>query len=184
MYTKMELEFARQYLDLVPQEMFLKPLAPLFEHGLQQVDWQQAEEQLKEVLSNFFTSTDFANYAGPEDINIFVTAKDPASGALLGLIQFLVTSDYNYGTVKVALYGVAANAHDSGIELMLMSSIFKLIPEVSRIFLHTRKTNQSALDLYRAWGFKQFAGPLANWTDMEYLAEHSDMLQKTAQLLQ
>ena len=83
--------------------------------------------------------------------------------------------------MKAALYGVIPSAQNRGLEKLLMSSIFRLRSEVKRIFLHTRSTNQQAISDYEDWGFAEFIGKLPNWTDLEYLVEQSDILQKTAE---
>lgn len=183
MYSSMELQFANKYPDAVGSEMFLKPIAPLFESGVDKVDWNLAEQQLTTNLRQFLTTTDFAKYGSPNDIQIFVTTKDAKSGKLLAVIQFLVIPQFDYGTVKVAFFGVTESMRDRGIEQLLLSSIFQLIPDTSRIFLHTRITNESALNLYSSIGFTKFEGPMPFWTDMEYLTEKCDVLQKTANSL-
>ncbi len=176
-YTKQELDFARKNPDAVPNEYFLKVIAPMFAEGIEKVDWQQAESQLLQMFKQLFATTDFAQYAGEHDISLFMVAKDPASNAILGVNQFLVTPEFPYGTVKSAYFGVAQAAHGCGLEKLLMGSIFKLIPTTSRIFMHTRTTNDALISLYQSWGFAQFPGPMTHWIDLEYLAEKSDVLQ-------
>jgi hypothetical protein len=161
-YVPMELEFARQHPEAVPSEFFLKPLAELFKAP--KVNWQAAEEQLKGVLQQFFNKTDFAQFAQSEDLCLLVVAK--SQGIAHGMIQFLITPEYEYGTIKAGFY-----AAQKGIEHELMGSVFKVLPETNRIFLHTRSTNEASLALYRSWGFTQFEGPLPYWTDMEYLVQ-------------
>ncbi|MCX5924121.1 MAG: hypothetical protein NTZ68_01730 [Candidatus Dependentiae bacterium] len=183
MYTSMELQFAKKHPDTVGSEMFLKPIAPMFENGVDKVDWKVAQQQLATNLRQFLTTTDFAKYGSSNDIQIFVTAYDAKSGKHLGVIQFLVMPQFDYGTVKVAFFGIQESVQGRGIEQLLLSSIFQLIPDTSRIFLHTRITNESALSLYLNIEFVKFAGPLPFWVDMEYLTEKSHVLQKTAQSL-
>ncbi len=179
-YTTMELQFARTYPELVATEMFLKPLAPLFAYGVDHVDWKAAEEVLLKNLMQFFTITDFAKYGKAQDVHLFVLARDPQTKELLGLINYIGSKECEYGSLKVAYFGIAATAVPRGIDKMFMSSIFKLVPEVTRLFLHTRITNEVTLSIYRTWEFNQFPGPLAYWIDMEYLVEKSDMLQKAS----
>jgi ribosomal protein S18 acetylase RimI-like enzyme len=178
-YTKQELDFARKNPDAVPNEYFLKVLAPLFAEGIEKVDWQNAEVQLSHMFKQLFTTTDFAQYAGEHDISIFVVAKDQGSNAIMGVNQILITPEFPYGTVKSAYFGVAQAAYGRGLEKLLMGSIFKLIPTASRIFMHTRTTNEALISLYQSWGFTQFPGPMPHWIDLEYLAEKSDFLQNT-----
>lgn len=178
-YTPQEIEFAKKFPDLVPQEYFLKILAPLFQ-GENEVNWQDAELQLKTFFDKFFTTTDFTQFSGKDDLSIFVVAKKPKTERILGIIQFMITSDYQEGEVKVAYFGVTSKSKNSGLEKLLMSSIFKLIPRTQRIFMHTRCTNERAIKLYKSWGFTQFPGPLPHWIDLEYVTKNIDTLQKTA----
>ncbi|HSW73762.1 MAG TPA: GNAT family N-acetyltransferase, partial [Candidatus Limnocylindria bacterium] len=144
----------------------------------------QAEQELMAHLRNFFATMDFAQYAGAQDINIIVTVTDTKSGKLLGIIQFLVSPSFADGNVRVCLFGLASEAHDRGIEKLLVSSIFKIVPDITRLFLHTRVTNSKALDLYQSWGFERYAGPLADWADLEYVTEKAATLQKVALALE
>ena len=173
-YVPMELEFARQYPEQVPDQFFLQSLTELFKEP--QVDWQEAERQLRAVLTKFFNETDFALFSKPDDICILVVAKE--NDIIRGMIQFLITPDYETGTVKAGFY-----AADKSTEKLLMASVFRILPETKRLFLHTRSTNEAALNLYRSWGFTQFEGPLPYWTDMEYLADKKSDLQDLTKTL-
>jgi len=180
----MELQFARKHPELVAQEHFLKPLAPLFCDGIKKIDWNLAEKQLKTILKKLFTESDFSKFSGAGDVHLFVVAKNKKTESPLGLIQFLITPDYEHGTVKAAYYGVLSTEHGRAIEKLLMSAIFKLLPIViKRIFLHTRTTNEKAIKLYYSWGFSKFPGELTNWTNVEYKADQSHNLQKTAAMI-
>jgi ribosomal protein S18 acetylase RimI-like enzyme len=182
-YTYQEVQFARKYPEAVPNEYFLKHVASLFKDGVEKVNWNLVEEQLKAIFHQLFTTTDFGQFSGTEDIHLFVVAKDKETKLSLGLIQFLITPEYAFGTVKAAYFGVMPAAQNRGLEKLLTSSIFAVLPNVTRIFLHTRITNEKALVAYNSWGFTQFSGPLAFWTDMEYRAGQSTILQKTAETL-
>ncbi len=180
-YAEAELEFAKAFPQSVPKEMFLKPLAPLFERGLEHVDWLAAHDKIKTVLEQFFDQTDFANFSGDNDLTIIVEAKDAKTKVLLGIIQFMITPSYEHGSIRVGLFGVK-EGEKINVEKLLMSSIFTLIPSTKRLFLHVRRTNQSAIHTYISWGFYEFEGPLPHWIDLQYLSEQSDQLQKTASL--
>ena len=175
-YSKQEIEFARVHPEAVPNEYFLKAIAPLFSEGVENVDWQKAEEQLMQIFTHMFSTADFAQYASPSDISLFVVAKDAKSNQILGLNQFLITPEFPYGTVKSAYFGIAQEAQARGVEKLLMSIVFKLIPDTKRIFMHTRTTNQNMIALYQSWGFTEFPGTLAHWIDLEYVTEKSEQL--------
>lgn len=178
-YTDMELKFAQQYPEAISQEMFLKALLPLVKES-EPLDWDKARKLLASSFHAFFNQTDFAQYVGQDDISIFVHAYHASTRKLLGSIQFCIAPDYDYGTVKVGMFSVQKNTE---IAQLLMSSLFKLVPETTRLFLHTRITNTEALTLYGAWGFSAFEGPLPYWSDREYLVSKHTVLQTTAQSL-
>ena len=57
-YTQLELQFARKFPEAVPNEFFLKSLAPLFQEGEGKVNWVLIEKEIKETFNQFFTTTD------------------------------------------------------------------------------------------------------------------------------
>lgn len=179
-YTQQELDFARKYPEAVATEMFLKPLESLFSKGPDSVDWSEAEHKLKAYFEQFFTNTDFGKFTNQAEIQLWLFAKDAITDQNLGVIQFMVAPDYAYGNVKVGMFVMSAQAQNSNINLLLLSSIFYLLPDATRLFLHTRITDKQALDLYESLGFLAFEGPLPYWADREYKTEYADILQKTA----
>lgn len=103
-----------------------------------------------------------------------------------GAIQFFVTAQEPHGSIKAAMFGVLPGTYlgqKKQLEKLLMSSIFRLLPETSRLFLHTRKTAIQTIGMYREWGFTPFAGPLEKWLDLEYLADRSIGLQDLAKTI-
>lgn len=182
-YAQTEVVFARQKPELVSTDFMLKSLAPFLVHGAQNVDWNSFQKKTESLLKDFFSTFDWVKSSGAHDINFFVMAHEKKTGQSLGVIQFFITPEFELNTIKAALYGVIPSAQNRGLEKMLMSSIFRLRPHITRIFLHTRSTNQQAITDYQNWGFTQFAGVLPNWTDLEYLAERSDTLQKVSDCL-
>lgn len=175
-YTNQEIQFAQKHPERVPHEHFLKGLEPLFKDGNDKVDWKQAEKQILALFRQVFTTTDFAQFSGFQDIHFFIVAKDKEN--IQGLIQFLITPEYAYGTVKAGYFGIEPTAQSRGLEKVLMSSIFKILPEIQRLFLHTRPTHEKAISMYRSWGFREFQGPLPYWIDLEYCTEQCILLQK------
>lgn len=178
-FTKQEIEFAKKHPEAVPHEHFLKPLEVLFKEGLENVNWDLAEKQLKSIFEEFFTATDLTKYASSEEIQFFVIAKDKETNEILGFIQFIITSQDQYGSIKAGMVSINSKALNTGLEILLLSSIFKFVPDISRIYLHTRTTNEPALNAYKNLGFTKYSGPLAYWQDMEYLADKSNILQKS-----
>lgn len=180
-YTQTEVDFARKRPEAVSNDFMLKSLAPLLDQGAPQVDWKLFEQKTEALLEQFFATMDWKKSSGAQNVNIFVVAKDKETGKALGVIQFLISPEFAENNVKAALYGVIPSVQDRGLENLLMSAIFRLRPDIKRIFLHTRSTNQRAILKYEDWGFTHFAGKLPGWTDLEYLAEQSDVLQNMAE---
>ncbi len=178
-YTQLELQFAKKYPEAVPNEFFLKSLAPFFQEGSGEINWVLIEEKIKNIFHQFFTSTDFSKYSNDNDIYLFVIAKDERTGNTQGVIQFLISPDYAYGTAKACYFGIMPKAQGQGLDKLLMGSVFKLLPDVTRIFLHTRSTNEEVINNYLSWGFKQFNESMPNWPDFEYLTGHSMILHST-----
>ncbi len=179
-YTQTEVEFAQKKPEEVPNDFMLKTLTSLLEQGVENVDWDLFQKKTENHLRQFFANTDWKSSSGAQDVHFFVTAKDE-SNKPLGVIQFFTTPDFEKDTIKAALFGVIPTAQNHGIEKLLMSSIFRLQPEVKRIFLHTRSTNITAIDAYKEWGLVEFAGKLPNWTDLEYMADQSATLQTVSE---
>lgn len=180
-YTQQELQFARMHPEAVPTEHFLKSLAPLFKDGTENVDWDKVEKQIKAIFYQFFTTTDFAQFSAAGETHFFVIAKDPNSNKTLGFIQFLINPEYPSGSIKAGMFGIMPEAQDRGLEKILMSSIFKLMPDVARIFVHTRATNTKELAAYASWGFAH--AQQGYWVNSEYLAKQFDTLQAVADTL-
>lgn len=178
-YTQTEVDFAFKNPHAVATDFMLKSLSPLLEN-VDSVDWNAFDKEVKHVLEQFFVMTNWAQYSGTQDRNIFVLAIDQKTGQQLGVIQFLITPEFKPNNIKAALSGVAPAAQNRGLEKLLVSSVFKLCPEVERLFLHTRSTNQRVISMYESWGFIKFEGGLHYWTDLEYLVNSSDELQKAA----
>jgi ribosomal protein S18 acetylase RimI-like enzyme len=179
-YTQIELQFAKQFPDKVATEFFLQSLAPMFAESGTAVDWTLAEAKIKQVFQQFFATADFAAYTKPDEIFIFVIALNQVTGEPLGLLQFQISPEYDYGTVKACYFGVRTAPHNPGIEKLMLAAIFNILPTTTRIFLHTRSTNTEAIGIYRALGFSQFGESMPHWPDFEYLALHSCALQLIA----
>lgn len=184
-YVRQEVEFARECTDVttsndLEKEFMLKSLAYLFDQGKDNVDWKLFEEKTGEVLHNFFTSTNWGQYSSDGDVSIFVVAIDQKSGKELGAVQLLSTPAFAPNNIKIGLFGVVDMPGNHQIKQMLISSVFRLFPDVARLFLHTRSTDIHAIALYQSWGFVTFPGTLPHWTDLEYIVNHNDVLQSVA----
>lgn len=178
-YLNIELDFAKKHPEAILEDMFLKSLEPLLKDGPENIDWEIAKEQIKNILSGFFTQMNWSLYAQENDIQFFVEAQDITTAEQLGMIQFIISPHYAHGTVKIELYdGVSPRVINRDIEKILISSIFKLLPATERIFFHTRITNSKGIEAHQALGFSKFSGNLTHWIDLEYLIEKSNLLKE------
>lgn len=196
-YTSVETQFLKQHPEAVVQDENFKSFQSLFQEGPEHVDWKLVENQERETLRQIF-EMDVASLSPeikeslPKDYYFFVLARDKATSDLLGFIQFAIAPGYICGDVKVVSIAVAPAAQGRGLGKLLISSIFKIIPNIKHMFLSTRPTNVTAIGAYQAWGFTADAHPIQDphwkaiedhWIYFEYLADRKDLLQKTAQAL-
>ncbi len=190
-YTPVEMQFLKAFPEVIGKEPYFKPFEPLFQHGVEHVDWQAAEAMMQSILQGHFIfdpskfSEQMIKMYG-NDSAFLVTIKNPASGSILGFITYLMRANYAPGDIRVMSLAVDTTQQKRGLGKLLMSSIFKIIPEIKRIFLCTRVTNNTALKAYGAWGFVKDEQPVLDhpfnpdhWSFMDYKTEKSDTLQKT-----
>lgn len=192
-----EATFLKAHPEAVKDEYFLKPCAPFFEKGLDAVDWHSVKETIQTTMQQFyemdlslFGDEVIQKIAG--DLYFYVMCKDRETSSLLGFLQFSVTPALPYGEVKVMNIVVAPEAQNHGIEKLLMSSIFALVPAAKRLFTGIRPTDIQQTALYRSWGFVDDVTTLQDpnhpinktyWTLLEYRADRTSSLQETAQQL-
>ena len=174
-YTQIEVDFARKNPENVSNDWMLKSLASLLEQDTNKVDWNLFQQKTEALLEQFFATMNWKNSA--QDINICVTIKDQKTENTLGVILFLITPEFAKNNIKATFYVVVPAAQNRGLEKLLISSIFRLRPDIARVFLSTRSTNQKDILSYKDWGFSQL-DIVPNWTDLEYLVEQSNTLQK------
>jgi len=196
-YVSVELKFLRIFPGAVSTDEFHTSLAPLFAHGVEAVDWHAVESAVAKNLKGIY-EMDFSRFGEDiikrfvDDVYFFVTVADKATGTLLGFITFSVTPAFGAGDVKVISLAINPVDQNRGLAKLLMSAIFTVLPDVRRIFLSTRITNEQAINAYRAWGFIDELNPIKDphhtfnpkhWIFMEYKAGQSDSLQKIAQTM-
>lgn len=188
-WVPIELDYLKANPGEVMRNEYLKPLQPLFAHGIEHVDWQKAGVLMGQFIKSAVES-DPKGFFGEHDLSIFVIAKDKVTGNRLGFIQFLIKQEYPYGTVNLGNLAVDESARNRGLGKLLVSSLFKLLPATKNVFLYTRPSNIVAQKAYLAYGFKRDERPIADpmfahgWLRMEYNASQSDTLQKKSQKLQ
>ena len=194
-YIPVEMDFLKTFPEVVGDDPYFAPFETLFSEGLAKVDWLNVEKTMETVLRGHFVF-DPAQFPkqviemfGQDDV-ICVSVIEQLTGKMLGFITFLMRKSYQVGDVKVMSFAVDVAHQKRGLGKLLLSSIFKIVPTVKRIFLCTRVTNIAALHAYHAWGFIIDENPimdhafnLNHWTFMEYKIDQSDVLQKAAERL-
>jgi ribosomal protein S18 acetylase RimI-like enzyme len=192
-----EVQFLRSYPQAVSQELFLKPCAPLFENGLEAVDWEIVRETIQSTIRQFYL-TDLSSFGDAlikpllNDIYYLATIKDQGNEEIAGFIMCAVTPALPFGNVKVINLAVAPEEKKRGLDRLLMSSVFTIIPKVNRLFLFVRPTNESVIQTYRSWGFTQDLDPIQDpnhkinteyLIPLEFRVEQSNQLQEPIKTL-
>lgn len=179
-YSRIELDFAQKFPDAVPHDFMLKSCLPFFEHGPEHVNWKTVEHHIATTLVQFLAQTDFVQKTGEHDFYLFVTVIDKKTGTLCGFIQFLITPDMAYGTVKIGYFGSELQAKSCDLSQIMMGVVFKLIPDIERLQIHVRISNRA---YYESLGFKLVSQPTPYWLVLEYATTDNDNLQKVVDIM-
>ena len=187
-YTEVEVRFLKQFPDIVQSDQYYKSFEPFFANGVKHVDWSLVEKEMNDRIKQIH-QMDYSQL-NAEDLYFFVKVRDRRTNKLLGFTIFLIKSEYSYGTVKDISIGLMPEVQGYGLGKLLISSVFKIIPNVDRIFLFTRITNNRAIGAYRAWGFVKDLHPVQDpyftfkkehWVSLQYNAKRSHILQETVE---
>ena len=192
-----EMEFLRRYPESVNQELFLKACAPFFENGPEAVNWEMVKERIQSTIKQFYL-TDLSSFGADiikpllDDIYFLVTVKNSETEKPLGFTMFAITPALPFGNIKVINIAIAPAEQNRELDKLLMSSIFKIVPNVERLFIFSRPTNDHAIKTYSSWGFaedKHVVQDPNHKVNMEYTrlfeykTERNEALQKTAKTL-
>lgn len=185
-YTKIEMDFCKHNPEAVRGEFFLKSLSSIFEKPISLINWEVVESKIRDILNSFFVETNWTEYSGANEIHLFVTAKDKINGSIIGVVQFIFSEEYVGGTVKAALYSgiIPVDKYDN-LSKILLSVVFKILPNIQRVFLHTRVTNESGINEHLQYGFTKFPADknLPHWVNIGYNSENPSILQDEANTL-
>ena len=187
-YIPVEMQFLKAFPKVVGVEPYFTQFEDLFKNGVQNVDWQAAEAIMTAMLKGHFVF-DPAKFgqamvdAYGKDTGYFIAARD-AKGTMLGFATFLERANYPQGTIKVVSLAVDQAHQNKGLGKLLVASIFKAKPTITKLFLCTRVTNTQALGAYKKWGFVPDATPimdhafdLAHWSFLTYDPTARSVLQ-------
>ncbi len=186
-----EMEFLRRNPESVNQELFLKGCAPFFGNGLDSVNWETVKEKIQSSIKQFYL-TDLSSFGTDiikpllDDIYFLVTVKNSQVEKPLGFTMFSITPALPYGNIKVINIAVTPEEQNRELDKLLMSTIFKIVPDVERLFVFSRPTNNHAIKTYLSWGFFEgknaFEDPYHK-VNMDYTAlfEYNIKLNETLQ---
>ena len=186
-HTPANIELLKQHPEAATKAKEMRAFEPFFKQGVEKVDWKLVEEQMKSGGKKFWKE-EIGHY-NQQDICWFVTAHDKNSDKPLGFVQFLLTASDPYGSIKVKKLMIYPESQHRGLGKLLISSIFKLMPFVNRIFLSVFCTNSQAQRAYTSYGFKVYTdkgkpaepGTLDEYkTHFEYLTNQTNTLQGIA----
>lgn len=190
-----EMEFLRTCPESVAREPFLMGCAPLLVQ--EAVNWKLVEEKIASTIKQFYL-TDLSSFGSDiikpllNDVYILVTVKNSEKDRSLGFIMLSITPALPFGNIKVIEVAITPAENNRELDKLLMSSIFKIVPNVKRLFTFSRPTNEYRFKTYSTWGFSQdrngFQDPNHKVNSeylilFEYNTERNMTLQKTADLL-
>lgn len=186
-----EMEFLRIHPESMNQEIFLQACAPFFEKGLDAVNWEGVKEKIQSTIKQFYL-TDLSIFGIElikpllDDIYFLVTVKNSLTEKPLGFTMFSITPALPYGYIKVINIAIASEEQNRELDKLLMSSIFKIVPDVERLFVFSRPTNYQAIKTYMSWGFFEDKNPFQDpnhKVNMDYTAifAYNSKLNETLQ---
>jgi ribosomal protein S18 acetylase RimI-like enzyme len=192
-----ETQFLQKHPEAISSGGFLRNCEPLFVQGVQMVDWTKVEQTLQASIAQFYLA-DISKFGAKiinmliNDVYYFASIKDQETDQILGFLMAAITPALPQGTLKLINLVVAPEHQNRDLEKLLLSSIIKAFPDVTRIFTTIRTTDQNALMVFESCGFEEDKEPVQDPLHpideryllvLDYRMDRSDILQKTAQQL-
>ncbi|MDZ4099349.1 MAG: N-acetyltransferase [Methylophilaceae bacterium] len=124
----------------------------------------------------------------PDEHSLIITAHENMHTPPLGYAHYAIRNTNPLGTITLDELAVAPSAQRRGIAKLLVSSIYKIMPQVARIELYVRPTNRQAQAAYLSYGFNreqiEDADCAKNWYLFIYERAKTHLLQDIARHLQ
>lgn len=186
-YLPVEMDFLKQFPE-VATTPYYKPCVTFFKNKPENIDWQAVSNVMADMLKSHFIFDDSSlkqevREAFSKDTWVHITAHNP-QGELLGFATFLKRVNYPLGVIKITHLAVAPQHQKQGLGKLLISSIFKIEPELQKLFLCTRVSNGTAFTAYNKWGFTPDSNPildhafdLKHWSFLSYNPAECNLLQ-------
>ena len=179
------------YPEVVSTISHFKPFEPIVKkQGVEHINWPVAEEKMQAPFRKYFETKEVVL---PNDTSgWFIIAKNKATASLLGFLQFSVSSSKEPGSINIDNFAFGPDSQHRGLGKLIMSSIFKFLPDTKKIYLRVLKTNTIAQKAYASYGFREYTpqqkyapedevGPYT--FSLVYKADKTQSLQKIADTL-
>lgn len=188
-HTQPNVELLKIHPEAASLAQELKYFEQFFKKGPESVDWHKIEELMKIGMSMYWEK--FTQTIDPTNVCWFITVRDTISDEPIAFAQFISSPKHANGSIRLKNLMIRPHAQHRGLGKLLISTMFKIVSSIKRIFLSTLVTNTQAQQAYKSYGFKQFAvnnpiefGSLDEYElHFEYLTDQSDILQKCAETL-
>jgi len=151
----MEVDFLHRHPQAVHSELFLKPCAPFFEKGIENVNWKGVEEKILATIRQFYL-VDISKYGSEiieklknDDYYLFAVRQEN----LLGFAMYAVTPALPEGNVKLINFVVSDQGANRGLEKLLIETLLEMLPTTKRLFVFTRPTNVLGIEMYKTLDF-------------------------------
>lgn len=193
--SESELVFLKTYPEAASTELFLRACHPLLATGTENADWHEVQQIIKNSIKQFYLA-DLSKF-GPElikpllnDVYFCATVRKADDKYPLGFLLFSITPALAFGEVKVINFFIKEENKNEAICNLFMGLIFKILPQVNRIFLFARPTDSSVIETYVAMGFKstknlpQDPNHVINhkyMISLDYTTNDSKILQRAAE---
>ncbi|MCE2982596.1 MAG: hypothetical protein LW832_03415 [Parachlamydia sp.] len=191
--SESELAFLKANPEAASSELFLRACKPLLNKGAENTDWCAVQEAIKASVKQFYLA-DLSKF-DPDmikpllnDIYFCATIRNPDEKESLGFLLFSITPTFPFGDVKVINFFMKEHNQNSELQNILMSLVFKILPQTKRIFLFAWPTDSTTLKMYAAMGFERDENPFQDPShkindqyliSLDYRIENSKILQRT-----
>jgi ribosomal protein S18 acetylase RimI-like enzyme len=163
-----------------------KPFKSLIEkQGIENVDWRRIEGKIQKFITRDFKEI----ITLPKNaVGWFVIVKNKETTLPIGFLQFSVSSDETFESVRINKMALEPEAQHRGLGKLMISSILNLLPKTTHMWLRVLKTNPQAQNAYSSYGFVKCLPPKEDEQApyllyFEYKTTQKNILQKAAETL-
>lgn len=160
-----EMQFLKRFPDAISTGGFLKSCEPLFANGADYVDWAAVEQTLQTSIKQFYLA-DLSKFGQAiidmliNDVYFFAAVRDQKTSQLLGFTMSSITPALPKGDIKLINLIIAPGEQEKGLEILLLGSLLRVLPDIKRMFISVRPTNSNALQMLATCGFVEDENPI------------------------